>query len=571
MAGSGTRVVGRAPRGWAHDERGSVLIFTAAALAALVGAVALSVDIGNLSYNKRNLQTIADAAAMDARFALNQGASSCAQAVTLADQSALNNNFDPTASGNSLTVTLGTTNVVSDTVTLGTTKEIIQHDHFVPDPASCTVPGADPAQAAATAVQVQTTGNVAFFFAPGSVTPAATAVWTGGPAETGVSIGTTLASFNTANSALLNPLFSGLLGGSVDLTAVGYQGLAGANVTLGQLAAALNIGSVSQLLTTQITYGQLLTAEAKALGTGPQGATVTAEIAALNGLVATAAGGSFPTTFSIGQLINVADPGAGSAADISSNVLGLITAGAEIAQGTGANAKAINIPNVDLGLAGLTTTNVSASVIQPPQMAYGPVGTSATTSQVQVALTMTVDVPLVATVTIPLTVTAASGTATIAQITCPGSTPPEFSVDTQALTLNLGTQANPLVIAPLDSLLGNISAYGPIGVGSYGPALLSGNTTPPPYPEQIPGQPTQVVSLSQLQGLTVEGVGLLGGVGGLLAPVVGAVLPALVQPLDTVVVSLVDPILGALGAGIDSGFVGNPGPTICGTTSGFLY
>ncbi len=559
MAWPGIRVVGPPRRPRAGDERGSVLVFTAVSLVVLLGAAALSVDIGNLSFTKRNLQSIADAAAMDARFALDQGANSCAQAVALADQSAANNNFDLAMSGNTLTVTLGSTGVVNNVET------------FVPDPATCTVPGADTAQAAATAVQVQTTGNVAYFFAPvvsgiASGTPSATAFWTGGPAETGVSIGTTLASFNTANSALLDPLFSGLLGGNVDLTAVGYQGLTGAHVTLGQLAAALNIGSVSQLLTTQITFGQLLTAEAYALGTGPQGATVTAEIAALNGLVGTATSSSFPTTFSLGQLINVADPGAASAADVSSNVLGLITAGAEIAEGTGANAKAINIPNVSLGLAGLTTTNVTASVIQAPQVAYGPVGTSATTSQVQVALTMTVDVPLVATVTIPLTVTAASGRATIAQITCPGTTPPEFSVNTQALTLNLGTQTNPLVIAPLDSSLGNISAYGPIGVGSYGPVLLPG-----PYPEQIPGQPTQVVSLSQLQGLTVEGGGLLGGVGGLLAPVVGAVLPALVQPLDTVVVSLVDPILGALGAGIDSGFVGNPGPTICGTASGSLY
>src|SRR3546814_6900833 len=57
------------------------------------------------------------------------------------------------------------------------------------------------------------------------------------------------------SGGVLNAVLSGLLGGSVNLNAVDYQGLAGVNVSLGQLATAVGV-DVSDLsdplaLTTQ--------------------------------------------------------------------------------------------------------------------------------------------------------------------------------------------------------------------------------------------------------------------------------------------------------------------------------
>lgn len=536
MPGGGVRVVGRDNRATrrAAGERGSVLIFTAVALAALVGAVALSVDIGHLTYQKRNLQAIADAAAMDARFALGSP-TPCATALSLVDQSATNNGFAYNAAGNSLTFSLGTASVVGNVET------------FTADPTSCA--NGDPLAGAANAVQVQTTGNVKYFFAPGSGTPSAHATWTTGPSETGVSIGTNLVTLNTADSSLLNPLFSGLLGGNVSLTAVGYQGLASASVTLGQLEAALDVGSVSQLLTTSITYPKLLSLTAAALG--QQGTSGSVALGLVDNLITDSASGSFPASFTLGQLLTVADPAQSSAADISTNVLGLLIAGAEIAN----QANTIDIPNIGAAVPGLISATGSVQLIQAPAVAYGPVGTSASTSQVNLTLNVTLDPTGLSsvTVTVPLVIQAAQGTATIRTISCNGM-PPTFTVTTQTLALNIGTQAAPLsadvnllgVEVPL------LTAYGPISVGSDGSQTLSGNPPPAaPYPENIPGQSLTLGS-GQVGSLTVDPldageIALLGGSTAILE-----------TTLNQVISTVADPLLDDLGVDVGTGVVGNP-------------
>lgn len=536
MSGGGARVVGRTNRAArrARGERGSVLIFTAVALAALVGAVALSVDIGHLSYQKRNLQAIADAAAMDARFALGSP-TPCASALSLVDQSATNNGFAYGSAGDSLTFSLGVASVVGNVET------------FTADPTSCA--NGDPLAAAANAVQVQTTGNVKYFFAPGSGTPSAHATWATGPSETGVSIGTNLVTLSTADSSLLNPLFSGLLGGNVSLSAVGYQGLASTSVTLGQLQAALDVGSVSQLLTTKITYAKLLSLTAAALG--QQGPSASVALGLVNNLITDSASGTFPVSFTLGQLLTVADPGQSSAADISTNLLGLLIAGAEIANQN----NSIDIPNIGAAVPGLADVSASVRLIQPPALAYGPVGTSASTSQVNLTLNVTLNptgLSLV-TVTVPLVIQAAQGTATIKTISCNGA-PPSFTVTTQTLALNVGTQAAPLTASVRVLGLGVplLTAYGPISVGSNGSQTLTGNPPPAaPYPESIPGQ-SLTLGGGQTGSLTVDPldlaeIALLGGSTAILE-----------TTLNQVISTVADPLLDDLGVDVGTGFVGNP-------------
>lgn len=552
MGGSGIRVVQRHRRR-AQGERGAVLIVTALALVALVGALALSVDIGYFSYTKRNLQTIADAAAMDARFALGQ-ANACTVATTLADESASRNGFSLAAnSGNTLTVTLGNASVVNGAET------------FTPDVANTTCAGGDPDQATATAVYVRTTGNVQYYFESesGSSTPAAGATWTEGSAipETGVSIGTNLVGLDTTQSEVLNSLLSGLLGpgSNIDLTAVGYQGLVNSDVTLGELATALNVGSVSQLLTTTVTYPELVKATIQALGAGPQGPTAEAGLSFLNLIDLSNLGGSFPVSFSVGQLLGIQDPGTTpDAADINTNVLNLVTAAAEIAHGS----SAISIPLTGLDIPGLTDETASVTIGEPAQSAYGPVGTEATDAQVTVNLQADVSVAGLLTVTVPLSVKAGQGTATLDKIPCSGS--PTIGVNTDAVTLSLGSASNPVTVsAPV--LLGSVqilSAYGNIGVAS-----ATGTTLKGPYPETLSGDVASIVD-PDLGNLNVKVLGLL-DLGGLLDSATG-VLQSVLNPVLT---GLVDPLLNGLGVAVDGGVVGNPDPVTSAScsTNGFLF
>lgn len=427
-------MVGRLSRSRARDERGSVLVVTAFALAALLAAAAVSVDVGNLSFTKRNLQSVADAAAMDARFALGQGANTCSQALTLADQSASRNNFAPTASGNALAVSLGTTSVVGGAET------------FTADSSPC--PG-DTDQAAATAVQVHVSGNFTRVFGS-TAASSATATWTALPSGTGVRVGSYLAAVNPSNSLLGG--FLGPLVGNSSIQAVGYNGLASGYVTLGQLATALGVGSPSAALTDSITYPQLLSATISSLNANPSDPGAAAALTVLQSFSAQVTG-TFPANITLGQLLGVATPGASSAADASLNVLDLVTGGAEIANGqrfaTAPNLS-VNIPNPtttllpQLAALGLTnpqlvgvTTSVAA--IQAPQSAYGPVNTSARTAQFAVETTATVTANLAiglttanVTFTVPMTFDLAGATARITSISCASGQP--VTISTQANT-----------------------------------------------------------------------------------------------------------------------------------------
>ena len=67
------------------------------------------------------------------------------------------------------------------------------------------------------------------------------------------------------------------------------------------------------------------------------------------------------------------------------DVLQLLTTEAEVANGS----NAINVQSA-LGITGVTSSTLSLVVGQPPQVAYGPVGTTATTAQVTADLKLNV-------------------------------------------------------------------------------------------------------------------------------------------------------------------------------------
>ncbi|HEX7933234.1 MAG TPA: TadG family pilus assembly protein, partial [Paraburkholderia sp.] len=188
---------------------------------------------------------------------------------------------------------------------------------------------------------------------------------------------TNIRSFSVSTSVaglsggLVNGLLNGLLDTSLNLDVASYQGLATAQVKLSDLAAALGVGSMSQLLQTQVTLGQLASAMATALAQGS-----VASASAISGLNTIASASAGTTAINLGNTastsgllaIGLANPEAAASATV--NALDALMVAAEIAHGTSA---------VDLGaaldLSPVASVTAQARILKPPVIAVGEAGT----------------------------------------------------------------------------------------------------------------------------------------------------------------------------------------------------
>ena len=187
------------------------------------------------------------------------------------------------------------------------------------------------------------------------------------------SVGSSAARLNTTNSALLSSILGGFLGGTIDLSAVSYTGIADANIDLLELAAELGVGSVDELLSTSVSAGTLLIAAANLLQSdGVSNADVLT-------LVAASIGGP---TIELGDLLT-AESGTGAAETATINAVDLLAGTVFLANGS----SAVSVPALAASLpitgTGLTT---SLSIIQKPQTRCGRRGTSADNAQVSLSV-----------------------------------------------------------------------------------------------------------------------------------------------------------------------------------------
>ncbi len=137
------------------------------------------------------------------------------------------------------------------------------------------------------------------------------------------------------------------------------------------------------------------------------------------------------------------------------NALETFTTEAELANGT----NALDLGTA-LGLPGVTDAKVTLDLIQPPQVAYGPVGTTASTAQVSSDLQLNVSGSGL--VNIPLSV--AEGTASLTTLTC-------------AYNAMSATDIQPIT----NAVTGTASVAGN-GVGTLSVAALTTlNTSPLPF------------------------------------------------------------------------------------------
>lgn len=497
-----------------RDERGAMLVLSAAGLVLAMIFTALAVDIGFLAADKRTDQKIADMAALDASRNLNN-------IQPLAEASALRNGFviDP--------------------------KRTVFAELVAPDGSGDYVPSAT---GKFVRVTIKSPRKPFFpFVSPNERIVTARAV-AGGEPEAEISVGSTLASLDLQQSAL-DAILGPMLGlSAANLSAVGYNGLASGNVDLralqtNLLAMGYGVGTTDQLLNTDIRAADLLAATAQALGAKSPPDTVA--LVELNKIPIAL----IPNlkTVALGDLISLSQPSSDSALDATLNAFDIVNGAAQVSNGN----NFIAVPGINVNIPGVlpNTLSVALKVIQPAQRAKGPVNaplytTVAKTSQVVLQVKLNLAPLGLNVLSTTLNFTAGNGTATLKEIDCAA---PSIDVtgQTSGATIS-GNVAGTLLGIPL---LGTLNVNGTIAAASSTDRtfMYPNQFLPPVGPNPAFSYHVGVANAGLAPifppGLQLSGTGALGLLVGLVEPV----LEQVVTVLDTALVPTLGPILNVLG------------------------
>ena len=340
-----------------RDERGAILVMSTVGFVLAVIASALAVDLGRVAQERRRDQKIADLAALDAVRELGNGDA----AIQAAAQASADRNELP--AGATITAFEGLLDGTGCVLQSGTGQ-----------------------------VCVTVSTDIDNSFRPGSRTVLARAL-AEKQESAAFTIGSSLATANLDTELpILNGVFNELLDTSGTVNLVSWQGIAASNVTLRQLQTAMGVGTLDELLTSDITAGQLFSATATALNN--QGTV--ASLDAATKLASLAAASQNTTQFKLGEYITVAQGYEDTALDGDLNVMQLVTAGAQLANKNNfvdagsVITLPVNFPS--LGTSGSFSTKLGLKVIEGPQLYIGPEGGSVDTSQIELTITPRIDV-----------------------------------------------------------------------------------------------------------------------------------------------------------------------------------
>lgn len=319
------------------QQQGVTLVMVALWMGIALAAL-MVLDIGNLFWQKRELQKIADLSAL----------AGSTQPLNAACTSTAPSNAKQIADANGLRA--------------GDVFEA-KYGRWAPGagiPLEQFFVAADVSKSNACHVEVQR--NVSYFFifsASGHksrwIGAKATALVSGDPVAT-VLVRSTLASLN---GGMLNTLLSAVLGTQVNLTAASWQGIAKLNVNLLKVFDSLlgvnaNVGDYEALLNTQVKLADLLKAMVTAIEPGK---FVAADVAALQQLSLLNVGN---VQVRLGDLIKLENANPSAALNLGVNALELIQGALQVATKH-------NAVNLNLGIPGLVT--VKLKVIEPAQLA----------------------------------------------------------------------------------------------------------------------------------------------------------------------------------------------------------
>lgn len=505
-------------------ERGAVAVFVAIVMTLVIPVTsAFVLDLGMQHVARSDMQSLADVVALDLSRELGTRTADQLAVVgqSLADASRDRNKSVIGYGGHVPTVT----------PTWGTVDTSGNFAQFT----GTSVP---------TAVKVVASTSVAFGFGEfthvdsGGATRSATAIATSGAC---FAIGSYAARLNTGASPLLGRLL-GALGSNVTLSAVDYDGLANTNVQLlDLLKAKVGAGSIGSALGSTVSLGSFYLAVANALGPGN-----TAQVALLQSIAASVG----TKQVNLGQILGMTTGGT-SGLQSSLNVFDLVTAAAEVANGT----NALSVPDLGLSLPPLANLSANLTAIEAPKVACGRVGDpAATATSTQVTLNVSTTAADVSVPGLLKTNVALSGTVKVAQatgtLTYVGCNPAEIKVAVADgllgidLTLNVTVSLNVLgIVIPV--------VGGPIHI--TGTSHSAGTADVKIRQDSDYDKPATVgYDNPGLPALTTDtsGLHLIGApVGVLLAPIVNSLVSGLVNPLiGNLSGSLVQPLLHSLGA-----------------------
>ena len=332
-------------------QRGAIGLMAAATLSLALIFLLLAVDSGRLYLEKRKLQSIADTSALEAAGLAGQ-CGSATTANTYATQNATRNGF-VVGGARSLVVTCGTLSTSASKLRVFT-------------------PNAAKSEAIRVVVSHTVMSSVAngiwnlFSGAPlaAQTMLSATAVAAVAPPVAQLTIRSSLATVDSTKSPLLNLAIGNLLGGSLALTAAGWNGLLQTNVNLlsylDQLAINLNVtaGDYDALLNTAVSATQLIDAAVKVLQ--KNGAAVTAVVNDVLSIEAIA-----PNTklLTVGDLIDIASGTPTAALNTNVQLFQLLEAVAQLSSSKSAVSAGVQ---VSIPLVGNVT--IQTKVIEAPQL-----------------------------------------------------------------------------------------------------------------------------------------------------------------------------------------------------------
>lgn len=454
--------------GWSRarrrDERGATFVLTAICMVLLLSAGAFGVDLGFTVDGGRQAQSMADTAALDLARDINiaDATSATATQTWLVD-----NQLSEVDTENSTDTAL--------TVVPGVWKNNVwsspkQCETGLPPLPSCN------------AVQVTATQTVPQIFGGGNSSVSRSSIAAVTPV-TDFSLGSYLANFSTTQSQVLNSLLGNL--GSANVTAVGFEGLANDSITLNQLITASGGAlSASNILTQSVQASNLLTYITDAVNTQAEPLNCSATPQPFACMASSALSdisfNATPSQPELCQLVNISvsktqppiscSNGSVPSSDlnVNLNVLQLLTTEAELANGS----NAISVGSLG-GITGVLTGSLYLTLVSPPTYAYGPVGTTAETAQVNADLQLNILGSGLLEVALPGTsasLEGASATGTLTVLQCANNV---FSRATVSVSGTALTLTNNVILA--GNSIGSLS----IGSMSGGPSF----TTVPPTPQ----------------------------------------------------------------------------------------
>lgn len=410
-------------------QRGAIAILAAVGLPIAILATVLVIDTGRLFLERRDLQKMADTAALEAISRLPSG--NCAAHESLAIQNANDNaaayGFGSAAGETVTTVCVGLTTNATTGVRAPDNTIAADQRRAVQVTTSRVVP----------ASLILRAGSLLGVGGDDKITLSAQAIAEKDVVEPWAEFSVGAQLLSLGNGKLLDTVLTAV-GVDTDLTVLSSAGLASAKVTPAGLLRALGItagidelkalspAGLVQLVDTQVGLLGVddlikLGAEVVSDDTLGAGLGVLRDAVAANAVLGPATVKLFGTPSTPG-LIRLATGAAGdplgAALDAQINLGELLSAGIV----AGAGGRALVIPNASL--LGLAT--LSLGIVEPPTIAIGPVGTQAYNAQVRLHLNVDTGdtwligdlLDMVASVRLPITIDLADARGTLKTINC---------------------------------------------------------------------------------------------------------------------------------------------------------